>query len=191
MNKFFSVLFFILLMQPAWAKPKQFLICLGKEEAYYHKNKLGGAYSKLNQQMISAVVQLSHAIGLNAEYEKQVCSKKFVSLELLKFLLIGQKPIFIISTSMGKNIQQNAVNNNAIKELHEKSVHIFIDFILSIQSQMNKADCLVKKIPELKEFMDDLRYTIEEVGPQKIFKKIKKPEVVFKKLQKISLKSKC
>ena len=71
MNKFFSVLFLILLMQPTWAKPKQFLICLGKEEAYYHKNKLSGAYSKLNQQMISAVVQLSYAIELKAEYEKK------------------------------------------------------------------------------------------------------------------------
>lgn len=189
MYKFLSVISVLLFISSTWAKPKQFLVCLGTEEAYYHKEKIGGAYSKLNQEMISAVVQLSDKITLKPKFEKKICSKRFVSVELLKFLVTEKQPIFQISSLT--NIQQRAVEKNSIKELHEKSIFIFIDFLNSIQAQMKTANCLTKKIPELKIFFEKMRYTLEEVGHKQIFKEIKKPEIIFEKLQNLSATPKC
>ncbi len=172
------------------AAPKPHLICLGKEEAYIHKNKIGGAYKKLNQDIISALIQFSDSIRMNPKSLKQVCSKTFVSLEILKLLIIEKNPIFH-SKQTSKNIRQKSLDKLSLTELKEKSIHIFISFINSIQAQLKTPDCLKKKIPQLNDFFYKLRYTLEDIGEKEIIKSIKDPKKVFKKLHSLPMDKNC
>ena len=191
MNIIFSALAFLILTTPVQAKPlKKFLVCLGQEESYIHKNKIGGAYAKLNQEMISALVQLSDHIVMRPKLEEKVCNKRFASVEILRLLLTEKKPPFITQAKVG-NIKGRAIDKNSIKELQEKSIYIFIDFVNSIQTQMKSANCLTKQIPELQTFFQKLRHTLEDVGMKQIFNKIKNIDGVFNKLQDNNLKQKC
>lgn len=191
MNIIFSALFFFILTSPLQAKPpKKFLVCLGQEEAYLHKHKLGGAYSKLNQDMISALVQLSNHIFLRPKFEKLACAKKFPSVEILRQLLTERKSPFYSNEKRG-SVKALAVDKNSIKELSEKSVYIFIDFLTGIQTQMKSAHCLTKQIPELKDFFYKMQYTLEDVGMKQIFNELKNIDRVFKKLQKLNFNHKC
>jgi hypothetical protein len=172
------------------ANPKPYMVCLGTEEAYIHKNKIGGAYYKLNQTIISALVQLSDTTKMSPKSLKHVCSKRFVSLEILKLILTEKESIFY-TTKNKKNIAQYSVDNNSIKELQEKSIHIFISFINSIQAQLNGPHCLLKIIPELNKFFEQMRYTLEDVGVKSIIKTLKNPKVIFEKLHSIPTNTSC
>lgn len=191
MRVLFSVLFILFLTPSIQAKPlKKFIVCLGQEEAYIHKNKIGGAYSKINQDMISALVQLSDNISMRPKLEEMVCKQKFPSIEILR-LLLTQKKSPLISRANKGNIKARAIDKNAIKELNEKSIHIFIDFVNAIQTQMSSAHCMKKKIPELAKFYSKLRHTLEDVGLKQIFNEIKDINGVFKKLQQLKMNQKC
>lgn len=191
MNILFSVLFSFLLTSTVSAKPpKKFLICLGQEEAYIHKHKLGGAYSKLNQDIISALVQLSDHIFLKPKFEKKVCAKKFPSVEVLRILLTEKDSPFYSNNRRG-NVKALAVDKNSIKELSEKSIHIFIDFVNGVQTQMKDPHCLQKQIPQLKTFFHKMQYTLEEVGMKQIFDEIKNIDQVFMKIKKLNFKKRC
>lgn len=191
MNIFLSSLFLFILALPANAKPlKQFLVCLGQEEAYMHKHKVGGAYAKLNQEMISAFVQLSDHIIMRPKLEKQVCAQKFPSIEILKLLITEKRPPLISKTNK-MNVQLHTVDKNSIKELQQKAIYIFVDFINAIQTQMKSPRCLEKQIPQLKDFFKKMRYTLEDVGPEELVREIKDIDSVFKKLQQLNFKKKC
>lgn len=191
MNILFSVLFSFFLASHIQAKPpKKFLVCLGKEEAYIHKLKLGGAYSKLNQDMISALVQLSEHIFLKPKFEKLVCKEQFPSIEILRLLLTEKRSPFY-SNNKRASVKALAVDKNSILELSDKSIFIFIDFVNAMQTQMKSAHCLQKKIPELKIFFYKMQYTLEEVGPKQIFSEIKNINQVFMKLKHLNVKSDC
>lgn len=191
MRIIFSVLFLLFLAPSIHAKPlKKFIVCLGQEEVYIHKNKIGGAYSKINQDMISALVQLSDNIVMRPKLEDKVCKQKFPSIETLKLLLTEKQSPFISQAKRG-NIKARAIDKNSLKELKEKSIHIFIDFVNAIQTQMNSAHCLKKKIPELANFYKKLRHTLEDVGLKQIFNEIKDIDTVFQKLQKLKMNEKC
>ena len=191
MNIRFSVLFSFLLTSHVQAKPpKKFLVCLGQEEAYIHKHKLGGAYSKLNQDIISALVQLGDHIFLKPIYEKKVCAEKFPSVEILKLLLTEKESPFYSNNRRG-SVKALAVDKNSIKELSAKSIHIFIDFVNGVQTQMKDAHCLQKQIPELKTFFYKMQHTVEEVGMKQIFDEIKNIDQVFKKIKNLNFKKGC
>jgi hypothetical protein len=179
------------LSSPTHARPqKRYLWCLGQEEAYIHKNKIGGAYNKLNQEMILIIVQLSQTINLKQEIEEKICSKKFSSVELLRFL-IKQKENVFYSTVDQENLKLISVDRNSIKEVHEQAINLFIDFINSIQAQMPKAGCLVKKIPELQIFFDRTLHTLEDVGIEGLFKNLKNVDKIFDQLQEIKYSTSC
>lgn len=191
MNLIFSALIFLFLTSTLHAKqPKKFLYCLGQEEAYIHKHKLGGAYSKINQDMISALVQLSDHIHLKPKFEKMACAKTFASVEILRQLLTEKKSPFFSNNRRG-SVKALAVDKNSIKELSGKSIYIFIDFVTGIQGQMKSAHCLKKQIPELSIFFNKMQHTLEDVGMKQIFKEIKNIDGVFKKLQELNVKQKC
>ena len=174
----------------ALATPKPYMVCLGKEEAYIHKNKIGGAYYKLNQTIISALVQLSDTTQMKPKSLNLICSKRFVSLELLKLLITEEESIFF-STKGNRNIRQLSVDKHSIKELNEKSINIFISFINSIQAQLKGPHCLTKKIPELNKFFEQIRYTLEDVGVNTIIKTLKNPKAIFEKLHSIPNDKSC
>lgn len=191
MNKLLMILFVFSYVHHLWAKPsKKYIVCLGQEETYIHKNKMTGAYSKLNQDIISAVVQLGDRIILISEFEENACAKKFTSLEILRYLITKKKEVFV-TTANPENILDSSIDANAIKELHDQSLTIFLDFITSIQALMKSSKCLVKQIPEIKNLFDKIRYSAEDVGIEQIIDEVKDINRIFDKLQDLSFNNKC
>ena len=180
----FLLFFFISL--PSWSAPKNFMVCLGKEEAFFHKNKTGGAFYKLNQEVISILVQMSDQILMNKNIENAICNETYVSLEILNKLLT-EKDIFY---STNTNQSRLSTDLGFIKELKIKSIQLFIDFTNNLQAQMPDAQCLYKEIPKLKTFHERLRYTMEDVDLETILKILEPLEKIFEQLKTIPKKMK-
>jgi len=190
MNKLVTTLFLFLISFNLYAKAKPYLVCLGKEETYIHKEKIGGAFLKLNQDIISALIQLSDSTQMSKENLKRVCSKKFTSLEILKLMIESKEGVFF-TTKNNTNIEQMTIDKHNLKELKEKVVFIFIDFLTKLQAQYDDPNCLFKHIPELKDFYYRLRYTLEEVGLDHVMSTLKDPEAIFKKIENLPKSKKC
>lgn len=190
MKLLFIFLFSLFTSFYAQATAKPYLVCLGNEETYIHKHKIGGAFYKLNQDIISALIQLSDSTQIQPKLLKQVCAKKFVSLEILKLMISSKENIFY-TTKLKGNIEQRTIDEHNLKELKEKVIFIFIDFLNKVQAGQSDPKCLTKKIPELKTFFEKSRYILEDIGPEELVKTIKDPDVIFKKLETINANGKC
>jgi len=175
-------IFILLLSFSALAKPKDYIYCLGQEEAFIHKNKIGGAYTKLNKEVISALVQMSTTINMKKKYVQQICNKNFSSLEILRLLMTRPGKVFY-TTQSAKRIAQYTIDKNSMVDISDRSVFIFIDFLNAIQSQMKKSDCLLTKIPELKTFFKEMRFILEDVGIKRVMKSLGNPDIIFDKLE--------
>lgn len=190
MNKTLFLIFILTLSSNLFAKAKPYLICLGKEETLIHKEKIGGAFLKLNQDIISALIQLSDSTQMSKANLKKVCAKKYTSLEILKLMILSKEDVFF-TTKDKLNIEQMTIDKHNLKELKEKVVFIFIDFLTKLQSQYDDPKCLSKHIPELKDFYYKLRYTLEEVGLENLIKSLESPERIFNKIEKLPHNRKC
>jgi hypothetical protein len=180
------ILLSLIFSTQTWAKPKKMMLCLGKEEKYIHKQKIGGAFYKLNQDMIGALIQLSPNIKMTPKAYKHICAEniKFPSLQLLKLLIKESGHLFYIDSNKDE-ISQIAIAKSGVKELREKSIHIFINFLNGVQADSPRPNCIVDSIPELKEVYEQLRYLEEEMGTKKIIHGIKNKDGIFAKLAHI------
>ena len=178
-------LFIAFIAFTAFAKPKQIMVCLGKEEQYIHKNKIGGAFFKLNQDMISSLVQLPLPVKMIPKIYSQICNDtiKFPSLQILKFMIQGSEDIFFTDAKK-EEISQMAISKIAIDEIQEKSIYIFIDFLNALQADAPTPNCILNAIKDLKQIYIDLRYLEEELGTQKIIKSINNKQKIFQELEK-------
>lgn len=191
MYKLIIPLFFALLSINAQSKPKKFMLCLGQEEASFHKNKVGGYVYKLNQDIISALVQLRSSIEMDKKFTESVCSARHPSLKVLEYLMIGEE-VFKSNYSKMRSPRKFAIDQSNLDELREHSATLFIKFVTHIQSSLPKANCIQKKIPELVPFFEQMQYILQDVGIKRVMDSIKEPKKVFKKLQKLNPKQiKC
>lgn len=179
------ILFTSLTISPTFAKAKKMMICLGKEEHYIHKNKIGGAFFKLNQDMIGSLVQFPAPIKMTPKMYKKICHPKikFPSLQLLKYLIQNSNDIFYIDAKKAE-VSQIAISKIAIDELQQKSIHIFINFLNALQAAAPTPNCIVNAIPELKAIYNALRYLQEELGTQKIIASINNKQKIFQELER-------
>lgn len=159
------------------------LVCLGKEELQIHKNKDKGPYYKLNQDMISGLVQMDKAIRLRAKFYKKVCHKSSLSpsLLLLKEILIHKDKVFYISAKGKKTLPAKSM----IKETVENSYKLFIKFLSNIQSFAPTPDCITTQIPQLVRTYEQLQFIQEEVGIKRIIDEIKQKDRIFIKLENL------
>lgn len=173
------------------AYANQYLKCIGKEEAYIHKMKIGGSYKKLNQALIQQLIMFHSSIHMRKELEKKICSgdDKFPSLEVIKNVFLG-KAIFY-TTYTKSRLRDYSIDQNSISEFREQSKFIFIDFLTDMLSEVDDPHCLVKQFPPLKDFFLRSKYILEDVGIEKLISEIKNKDQMFNKLKDLSWKQNC
>lgn len=191
MHKLILTLSVVLFASTAHSKPKKFMLCLGQEEARFHKNKIGGYVYKLNQDIIGALVQLRESIEMDKKYVNSVCSSQHPSIKILEYLMTGEQ-VFTSKYSKLRSPRKFAIDQSNLDELREHSATLFIKFVTHIQASLPKANCIQKEIPELAPFFEQMQYILQDVGIKRVMDSIKEPKKVFKKLQKLNLKQvKC
>lgn len=184
------LLLLLIILGNVHASPKKYMICLGKEEATIHKEKIGGAHNKLNQEIIAALLQLRSSIEMKANYEDTICNSISPSIKTLE--LIMSKKIFYSTNSKDNNQNNYQIDMMALSDLEYKSAELFISFVTSMQAALPKAKCLQKLVPELNVFFEKMQYILEDVGIERVMSTIKSPAKTFKKLSMINLnKPKC
>ncbi len=177
---------------PAWSANQEFLKCLGAEELHYHNSKLNGAYQRLNQKIISEFIQLSRTLTIKDKYQKEVCKtpNSLPSLILLKLLLTKRESLFISSANK-LDISQTSIDQGAMKEVTKEGFRIFVSFINDLQAMSNTPNCIIKKIPELKEFYFKSRYTMEDTGLRRLVDELGDLGPIFKKLNNKNILKDC
>lgn len=182
-------LFFIL---PAFANTAKLMRCLGEEEKQLHlKKEISGRY-KLNQDLISALVQLTDEVSIKPKYYAQACRKevKNTSFELLKVILTHKQESFMVIGK--KKSTMVLIAEKSITELYNRITEVFIDYLSGIRARAPTSDCIVEHIPQLKKFYESLLYLQEDIDREKILGEIKDINGLFIKLEYVdSMYKKC
>ena len=166
---------FIILICAIVSAPSQanVLKCLGTEESYIHKNKIGGAFKALNQAMIGELILLGKSLYVGPSLEEKLCSKStiFPSFVLLeKILLEGGR---ILSRKEKLSSVQDFSNRQTLRTLEQNIFDIFIDFLTKLQAEVNDPHCLTRQYPELKTFFFRAQHVYEEQGSRKLLNNFK------------------
>ena len=187
--KFFA-LCILVISTSAQASP-DVLKCLGREEAYIHKNKIGGAFKALNQAMIGELVLLGKSLSIGPALQSQLCSPKttFPSFLLLeKTLLTGSKTL---NHRGDLTSTKDFSDQQTLKTLSQNIFDIFIDFLTKLQAQVDDPHCLTKKYPGLKEFYIQAQHVFEEQGAKKILADFKRLPKLLEDIKSGKWKKNC
>jgi hypothetical protein len=143
------------------------LKCLGSEEKQFHLKKITGPLYDLNQRIISEMIQIPKA-ELSSENFKEICENKNVSpsWKLLELSISKGSRVFSVPGSdIGK---QDQIAQGMIDDYIEITNEVFLNFMSQIQAMAPSPDCLEKEIPQLKDFLSDIKYLQEDVDMKKI-----------------------
>jgi len=182
----------ILFSSASFAANKQFLKCLGQEELFYHTKKVAGPYKKLNEKMISELVQISRTLTIKTKYQDEICTNKNYppSMVLLKLLITKKQKIFLSLTSR-LDVKQRSMDKRTMTEIVHNAGQTFVNFVNNLQVISGKPNCIVKNIPDLKLFFVKSRYTLEDEGILKLISEINDIDNLFKKLNQKGILKKC
>ncbi len=179
----FALLF---ICQLSFASQSKLLKCLGKEEKYIHDQKIGGAFYQLNSSMISYMVMFPDDIIFKSPYLEEICQEKFSSFHLLRlFLTLGDKVI-----DRGSKVRPG-LEATTNENISKNSLHMFVEFIGSMQAAQTKAGCLEKNIPQLKDFYLKTQHFETNVNYSRLVKELKNIDVIFDKILSNRLNRDC
>lgn len=173
-----SLFFIIFLALFSFEAPSQEIFkILGREELYYHKEKISGPFYALNQALINELLEIDKELYFKEEVIQKLKETKFPSLALVEEVIINGHHSFV---------------------LKERIYSIFWELISSIQRISPTARCLDQEIPELKVLKEKAQFLELELKNEKIFQdknslkkifvKLQNYEALFKKCSKPSLK---
>jgi hypothetical protein len=188
--KMILIVLTMMFMNTALAK-NDYLVCLGAEEAYIHKKKIGGAYKKLNQSILNELIMFSENIVMDAKVQKKICARNdnFPSIEILRSILLGHK---IFSSKIKNSAQREyAIDITTIDSFRTQSKFVFINFLTNLLTEVKDPKCLIKEFPELKDFFLRMEHVLLNVGIQKLVSEIENKEKFFQKLKTPSWKVNC
>jgi hypothetical protein len=172
------------------AASRPHLICLGQEEVKIHKLKDTGPYYKLNQEMISNMLQLNETVQLRNQFLKEVCESSNTSFKILELIFSNERSVFT-STASKNDIQQRSMDNFSINELKMRSFKVLINFLTRQQSIYTDPKCLKNKVPEIISFYENATHLLSEIGVENTLKTIKNKKLFFKKLKDLPKNSNC
>ena len=175
-----------------FAAPNLLLQCLAKEEASLHKKDTQNALFRLNQEFVNELAS-SNDINLKKKYVDEICqSKEFSpSVGLLRLLLIREHELYDLSLS-SIDISMRPFKMAYINEFQKQVPRMFIQYLSGLQSELATPNCLVKAIPELKVFIEKIRYLEEEVSTHLLIIDKKRISIIFTKLKKFhEIKRQC
>lgn len=171
--------------------PKRYMLCLAQEEAMIHKNNIGGAVYKLNQELIGSLVQLGDSLYMKKRYVDLVCKAPYPSIKLLELLMTEDRVFFSIFTEE-RTPKMLAIDESSLAELKQQSAPLFVNFIARIQAGLSSSGCLQRHIPQLDRFFEKMQFLQENMGLEKIIDTMDSPAEIFEKLQKTDFKKiKC
>ena len=174
------------------ATPNLLLQCLAKEEAGLHKKAVQNALFRLNQDFVNELAS-SNDINLKKVYVDEICQSKDYSpsVGLLRLLLMKEHEIYDLSLS-SVDISMRPFKMGYINEFQKQVPRIFIQYLSGLQSELATPKCLIKAIPELKGFIEKIRYLEEEVSTHHLIIDKKRISIIFTKLKKFhAIKRQC
>jgi hypothetical protein len=161
-----SLLFLIILISQSFAQTKkpssQLLVCLGQEEARYHKLKKQGPTFDLNRRVIDEAIQLSLGTDTKNEATQSICQHEWPSLKFLEWSLLHPNDWWTIKSDGAPLAQE------LIRELNEVSFDIFLEFVQRLQAEAEIPKCLEKAIPELSPLFNIIKHLQEDVEAKDI-----------------------
>lgn len=168
--------------------------CLGDEEKKLYQNKDQGPLYYLNKELIGLFVLFSD-VELKENYFNEVCSNKHQSTshELLKLLLVKQEKIFITPKTV-LNATEAGNRESFFIDMEQQIPQIFIKYISMTQGKMKHPHCLEDEIPELKSFLNKVKYLEGTVSLELIISENNIIDKIFDKLRnlpEIALKCKA
>ncbi|MEE2744083.1 MAG: hypothetical protein VYD54_09260 [Bdellovibrionota bacterium] len=180
---YFLIFFSFSLTLKAEKTYQSILQCLGMEEMMLHKKKIRGPIYDLNQKLISEVSS-GNLMKVKEDIIKEIClgSDFSPSVNFLRKLLVEGKSIYEFDRDNEKVFR---LQKAATETLQQKVPNLFFNYLISLQSLTNRADCLYKAIPEFNYFVQRFRYLQEEINPQKLLSEKGKIEAIFMRLKKI------
>lgn len=187
----FTILLTILFSTQVFAST-DVLKCLGREEAYIHKNKIGGAYKALNQAMIGELILLGKSLSLDPRLQNEICSTNtvFPSFVLLeKIVTEGARTLTFKKVNLTST--KDFSDRQTIRELNKNVFDIFIEFLTKLQADVDDPHCLTKKFPELKQFYLQAQHVFEEQGAKKILSNFKSLPALLKSIKANSWQKNC
>ena len=174
------------------ASPNLLLQCLAKEEASLHKKEVQNALFRLNQEFVNELAS-SNDIKLKKVYVDEICQSKDYSpsVGLLRLLLMKEHEIYDLSLS-SVDISMRPFKMGYINEFQKQVPRMFIQYLSGLQSELATPNCLIKAIPELKGFIEKIRYLEEEVSTHHLIIDKKRISIIFTKLKKFhAIKRQC
>lgn len=185
---YFSIMPFLslLLSLPAHAQQhRDILVCLGQEELFFHENKITGPLYNLNQIFINELSAIKNVRVTEIDLDT-ICQsgRGNVSLSLLMSLLLQREKLFSIKKENDETEHFFEMRKNTIQVLLDDSPHIFFRYIAELQSQTPYPHCLTTKIPELKYFIEQLKYLEGDIPIGDLMKDKLQIRSIFSKLKK-------
>ncbi len=175
----------ILLCASFSSQASQVLKCLGKEEAYIHKQKIGGAFKRLNQDIIGKFLQLGNDVEVKQELLNQICHKHiiFPSLIILEKSILPSRSKELIFKRKKNSSTKTESDLRSINKFHMSMFNTLVSFLARLQSTVVAPKCLLNKFPGLQSFYEQSLYVLEEQGQKRILKDFKNLPKLFNKIK--------
>jgi hypothetical protein len=174
------------------AKQNKLLRCLAKEEEILFKKTKQDALYRLNQEFVNELAS-SNDISIKNNYLNEICQSRTYSpsVSLLRLLMLKEHEVFDLSLSE-IDPQLRPFKMGYIYEFQKQVPRIFISYISALQLEMSTANCLEKRIPELKGLSENLKHLEMETTTRSLMANKKKIEAIFVKLQALkAIKKSC
>lgn len=174
----------------SFAKVAPLIKCLGLEELHLHKNKHTGPDYKLNQKLINLIAE-ANDIKVKQSDLKEICHHKSFtpSVSLLKSLTLKGGKIFKLNK---ENFSQFLRQRSVVMKIEDEIPRIFFKYLSNIQSFMSKPNCLEKEVPNIKYFLQRVKYLESTFTAKEILKEKDRVDQIFTKLQNMdALIKKC
>ena len=156
-----------------------------REELQLHRKRDIGPRYVLNQVFLNKLS--SNSIAIKNKYAKKICNYKSgrPSLIMLKILLLEQRDLFDIKVSKNRIDGLENFKISQADEFVAQAADVFFEYISGVQAMAPSANCLEKKIPQIKSLFRRYRYLEEEVAAVELLKDKKEILEIFKGLENI------
>jgi hypothetical protein len=171
---------FLIISSNVWAG--ELIKCLAQEEAAFHKKKdqMTGPFYKLNQELISELIQLPDTVKVKKDSLAKICNARPLIRSALYLKMLNLDKGNLYSTVKNKKTNLYSMDKMAMERVYSKSYHLLVNFILNTQALAKDSKCIYKKIPGLKEFMNKVQFIEEDIGIKRIFNEIKNKDQFYK-----------
>jgi len=130
--------------------------CLALEEQSYHDQKKSGPMYKLNQDMIN-LLAIENKLQFNSAIKETVCAAPNKAFTLLKLILLSKKDLFI-SPKKEQNEWEITFFAQQVGQIVSSNYEVFLNFIASIQMEINSPNCLQQIIPGYSDYLEREKY---------------------------------